>query len=121
MPAADNRDFLDFVLDQLSTLRRVSSRGMFGGIGLYAGDEFFGLIDDGRLYFYADASTRARYEARGMGPFEYAPGKVLKSYYAVPIDVLEDDAVLCDWAREAVDAHRRRPRPRERKKTRAKR
>jgi DNA transformation protein len=92
-----DQDFLVFVIDQLSGLRRVTSRRMFGGIGLYAGDEFFGLIDDGKLYFFTDAKTRKRYEARGIGPFEYAPGKVLKSYYEVPVDVLEDDAQLREW------------------------
>ncbi len=92
---------------------------MFGGIGLYAGDEFFGLIDEGTLYFYADATTRPRYEARGMGPFEYAPGKVLRSYYQIPIDILEDDASLVEWAREAVAVHKKKPRPRGKKKPHA--
>jgi DNA transformation protein and related proteins len=118
MPSEQNQGFLDFVLDQLSALRRVSGRRMFGGIGLYAGDEFFGLIDEGRLFFYADGTTRVRYEARGMGPYEYAPGKVLRSYYEVPVDILEDDAALVEWAREAVDAHKNKPR---RKRTTGKR
>ena len=119
MASKKNQDFLAFVLDQHSALRRVTSRRMFGGIGLYAGDEFFGLIDEGTLYFYADATTRPRYEARGMGPFEYAPGKVLKSYYQVPVDILEDDAALAEWAREAVEVHKKKPRSRGNKKTNA--
>jgi len=110
MPSTKNQDFLEFVLDQLSGLRRVTSRRMFGGIGLYCGDDFFALIDEGRLYFCTDETTRKRYEARGMKAFEYAPGKVLKSYYEIPVDVLEDDAELCDWAGEAVAVHRRKPR-----------
>jgi|SRR5688572_7772518 DNA transformation protein len=116
---AVDQGFLDFVLDQLSGLRRVSSRRMFGGIGLYSADEFFALIDDGRLYLYTDATTRPRYEAEGMRAFEYAPGQFLRSYYEIPVDVLEDDGSLCEWAREAVEAHRRKPRPRTRKKARA--
>jgi DNA transformation protein len=107
--AHKDQDFLAFVIDQLSGIRRVTSRRMFGGIGLYSGDEFFGLIDDGKLYFFTDVATRKRYEARGIGPFEYAPGKVLKSYYEIPVDVLEDDVALCDWAREAIEAHRSKP------------
>jgi DNA transformation protein len=116
MSAPKDQDFLEFVLDQLSALPRVTSRRMFGAIGLYCGEQFFALIDDGRLYFFADASTRARYEARGMGPFEYSPGKVMTSYYEIPVDVLEDDTELCEWAREAVAVHRnkssaRKPKP----------
>jgi hypothetical protein len=34
--------------------------------------------------------------------------QALKSYYEVPIDVLEDDVELCRWARAAVDVHRRK-------------
>ncbi|HEX5131871.1 MAG TPA: TfoX/Sxy family protein, partial [Candidatus Krumholzibacteria bacterium] len=48
------------------------------------------------------------YESRGMNPFEYAPGKVIKTYYQVPVDVLEDDAELSQWARAAVGAQKRR-------------
>jgi DNA transformation protein and related proteins len=109
MPAEQDRDFLAFVLDQLSGLRRVTARPMFGALGLYAGDDFFAIIDDGRLYLYADETTRARYEARGSGPFEYAPGMVLRSYYEIPVGVLEDDAELCEWARESVAMHRNKP------------
>ena len=92
---------------------------MFGGIGLYCGEEFFALIDEGRLYFCTNESSRTRYEARGIKPFEYAPGKVLRSYYEVPVDVLEDDVELCEWAREAVAVHRTKPigKRRSRKKT----
>jgi TfoX/Sxy family transcriptional regulator of competence genes len=32
----------------------------------------------------------------------------LKSYYEVPVDVLEDDAELCRWAKDAVAVHRRK-------------
>jgi DNA transformation protein len=107
--AVAEEDFLQFVLDQLAGLRRVTARPMFGALGLYAGDDFFAIIDDGRLYLYANETTRARYEARGSGPFEYAPGMVLRSYYEIPVDVLEDDAELCEWARESVAMHRNKP------------
>ena len=120
MASEKNRDFLVFVLDQMAGLRRVSAKPMFGGIGLYCGEDFFAVIDEGRLYFCTDETTRARYEARGTGPFEYAPGKVLRSYYEIPVDVLEDDIELCEWAREAVAVHRnkpsaRKPKPRRKK------
>lgn len=107
--AKKDEDFLEFVLDQLSGLRRVTSKRMFGGVGLYCDDEFFALLDEGRLYFYVDETTRPRYEAKGMRAFEYAPGKVMNAYWEIPIDVLEDDVALCEWAREAVAAHKKKP------------
>lgn len=108
MPSGKDADFLEFVLDQLSRIPAVTSRRMFGGIGLYQGPVFFAIIDEGKLYFVTDDETRAHYESRGMGPFEYAPGKVIRTYYEVPVDVLEDDTELQAWAREAVAAQKRR-------------
>lgn len=103
MPAHPDEDFLEFVLDQLSALRRVTSRPMFGCFGLYSGEDFFAIIDEGRLYFCTDDKTRAAYRKAGMKTFH-----ALKSYYEVPVDVLEDDVELCKWAREAVAVHRRK-------------
>ena len=108
MPSRKDQDFLEFVLDQLGRLPAVTSRRMFGGIGLYQGPVFFAIIDDGRLYFVTDESTRGRYESRGMEPFQYSPGKFIRTYYEVPVDVLEDDTELQSWAREAVAAQKRR-------------
>lgn len=103
-----DQDFLQFILDQLSGLPRVSHRRMFGAIGLYQGEHFIAIIDEGRLYFVTDEETRPRYEASGMKPFQYAPGKFLHTYYEVPVDVLEDDGTLRQWAREAAAAQKRR-------------
>ena len=74
---------LAFVLDQLAGLGDLRSRRMFGGVGLYCGDAFFGLIDDGILYLKVDDTTRARYTRRRLKPF--APGGMPSmSYYPVP-------------------------------------
>lgn len=108
MPPHKDQDFMEFILDQLSALKSVTSRRMFGGIGLYRADTFFAIIDEGRLYFVTDETTRTAYTECGMRPFQYAPGKFIHTYYEVPVDVLEDDRALADWARTAVDAQTRR-------------
>ncbi len=94
--------FRDFVLDQLRSLECVSCRSMFGGHGLYLGADFFGILHNGRLYFKTDETTRANYRNRGMGPFAPSEKQVLKSYYEVPEEVVEDDEELVSWAREAA-------------------
>jgi DNA transformation protein and related proteins len=104
---SQNEEFLEFVTDQLAGLRALSSRPMFGCIGLYSGDDFFAIIDEGRLYFVTDEQTRAGFVAARMQTFH-----ALKSYYEVPVDVLEDDVELGKWAHAAVAAQRRRGRPR---------
>ena len=92
----------------MANLRGVTTRRMFGAIGLYQGEHFFAIIDDGRLYFITNETTRLRYEQAGAKPFQYAPGKFLRTYYDVPVDVLEDDTMLCEWAREAVSVQQQK-------------
>jgi DNA transformation protein len=96
--------FKEFVLDQLGALPELRARAMFGAHGLYAGEKFFGILDEGRLFFKTDAVSAADYTARGMGPFTYeSRGKVLTmSYHEVPPDVLEQPQELVEWARRAM-------------------
>lgn len=96
--------FKEFVLDQLEALPELRAKAMFGGHGLYAGDHFFGICFDGRLYFKVDESTSAAYRDRGMGPFTYTKAKKIMTmkYYEVPPDVLENQVELAEWAARAI-------------------
>src|ERR1700690_2512111 len=99
-----NESFKAFVLDQLSALPDVRARAMFGAHGLYSGERFFGILDEGRLFFKTDAHSQTEYAARGMGPFTYEmKGRVMTmGYHEVPPDVLENPRELVDWARRAI-------------------
>ena len=100
--------FLAYVLDQLDGIDDVVSRPMFGGIGLYAGTVFFGIIFHDILYFKVDAQTRVEYERVGMKPFTpYAPRTTTMQYYEVPAGVLENGEDLTAWARKAIAAAER--------------
>ena len=104
-----NDGFRAFVLEQLArTTPGLRARSMFGGVGLYAGDLFFALMDDDVLYFKVDDHTRARFEELGMGPFrpEGDGGQVMQ-YFEVPAHVLEDAEALAPWATDAVEVARR--------------
>lgn len=96
--------FRAFVLDQLSTLPELRAKAMFGAHGLYSGDKFFGILDEGRLYFKTDAQSQTEYLSRGMGPFTYeTKGKVMSmAYHEVPPEVLEQPQELTLWARRAI-------------------
>ena len=103
MPAPMNdATFRDFVLDQLQRLGEVDCRRMFGSYGLYHDEVFFGILAQGRLYFKTNAVTRVSYVQRGMLPFRPNARQTLKSYYEVPVDILEDHEQLVLWARQAV-------------------
>ncbi len=96
-----------FVLDQLEGLQ-VTARSMFGGAGLYCGDDFFGIIASDVLYFKVDVSTRPAYEKAGMKPFKpYADRPTTMKYYAVPLSVVESSVELERWARAAIRVARR--------------
>jgi len=99
-----DESFKEFVLDQLSALPEVRAKAMFGAHGLYQADRFFGILDEGRLYFKVNMQSRAPYVERGMKPFAYQrKGRVMTmSYYEVPPDVLDNSAELVAWARRAV-------------------
>ena len=97
--------FKEFVLDQLGALPDVRARAMFGAHGLYSGGRFFGILDEGRLFFKTDAQSQANYIAHGMGPFTYEiKGHVMTmSYHEVPPDVLENREELVAWANRAIE------------------
>jgi DNA transformation protein len=99
--------FVDFVIDQLHRIKGVRRRRMFGAYGLYCGEIFFAIVDEGRLYFKTDDTTSGRYKQHGMAPFHPSPEVQLKKYFEVPVDILEDDEQLAEWAREAVDVGNR--------------
>ncbi|NGZ08808.1 MAG: TfoX family protein [Nitrospira sp. LK70] len=97
-----NDGFKDFILDQLTELNGVTIRAMFGGHGLYHRTTFFGILHTGRLYFKVSAATVPNYKERGMKPFRPNAKQTLKSFYEVPIDVIEDAEILTQWATVAV-------------------
>lgn len=102
MMIMNDETFRDFVLDQLQPLGEVDCRRMFGSYGLYHDGVFFAILSQGRLYFKTSTITRAAYVQRGMQPFCPNARQTLKSYYEVPVDILEDHEQLTCWARQAV-------------------
>ena len=94
--------FKDFILDQLSGLRGVTARAMFGGYGLYRNGTFFGIIHKGRLYFKVSPKTITFYKQHGMKPFRPNVKQTLKTYYEVPVEVMEDAARLTVWGQQAA-------------------
>ncbi|RPI56668.1 MAG: TfoX family protein [Lysobacterales bacterium] len=98
-------EFRDFVLDQLARLPQLRSKPMFGGVGLYSGDCFFGIVAADELFFKVDHTNRGAYEAAGSEPFRPVVARpVAMSYWRVPIEVLEDTGELAAWALAAIRA-----------------
>ena len=100
------------MLDQLSALPDVRAKAMFGAHGLYQDEHFFGILDEGRLFFKTDATSQADYVARGMAPFTYESKSrtLTMGYHEVPLEVLENPPELVAWARRAIQAAADKPR-----------
>lgn len=94
--------FLEFVLEQLQGLPGLRCKRMFGAYGLYAGEIFFAIVFDGRLYFKTNPDTLADFLARNSQALTPSEKQSLKNYREVPIDILEDRGQLLQWASKAT-------------------
>jgi DNA transformation protein len=119
MPVTD--DFREFVLEQLGRVVQVEWKRMFGGVGLYAGELFFALIDDDIVYFKIGDQNRADFERAGSRPFRPygADGPASANYFELPVDVLEDVDALRIWTEKAVAAAQTAATRKRKKKPRA--
>ena len=97
--------FKTYVVEQLGRLRPdIRTRAMFGGVGIYAGERFFALIDDDVLYLKVDDLNRPEFEKEGMGPFQpFGPGGEVMQYYELPAGLLDEPEALAPWVEGAID------------------
>lgn len=103
-----DESFKDFVLDQLQGLPDVADRRMFGSFALYQEQTCFGVVSKGKLYFKIDEATVVEYRKRKMKPFRPNAKQTIKSYYQVPVDVLENSDELCEWGKRAVESQKKK-------------
>lgn len=123
---AVSESFKTYVVEQLTRLRPdIRARAMFGGIGIYAGERFFALIDDDALYLKVDDLNRPDFEKEGMGPFQpFGPGGEVMQYYELPAGLLDEPDALAPWVEGAIEvaarakSRRRSPAPAKAKKKR---
>jgi DNA transformation protein and related proteins len=109
MSVSDN--YRTYIVEQLAALPALSTRRMFGGLGIYSDAWFFALIDDDVLFFKVDDSNRDDYVSRGMKAFMPFPGQPSLGYFQVPPDVIEEAEELARWARRSVDVAKNKKGP----------
>ena len=100
-------NYRTYIVEQLAALPGLSTRRMFGGLGLYSGEWFFALVDDDVLFFKVDDANREDYVSRGMKAFMPMPNKASMGYFQVPEDVIEAADDLARWARRSVEVAQR--------------
>jgi DNA transformation protein len=106
MSAADEKEFVSYVVDLMQSIGPVYAKRMFGGHGIFLDGLMFALVADGALYLKADSESEGEFRSIGLGPFSYRKkGKeATLSYFMAPEETLEDHEQMSAWARKAYDA-----------------
>jgi DNA transformation protein len=106
MKQKSNKEFCEYVLDQLSEIDGLKAKAMFGGFGIYSEGIIFALIiGDGTLYFKVNDFNRPDFLEIGSKPFEYKNknGKdVVMPYFEIPPHLLEDKEQILLWAKKSI-------------------
>ena len=96
-----------WVQEALEPLGAVTLRKMMGGATLYLDGTIFAILDEGEIWFKADAETDAIWDAEGCERFSvtFKDGRVdTMNYRRAPADVYDDPEAMQRWARLAVEA-----------------
>jgi DNA transformation protein and related proteins len=107
MPSSN--EFVELVMEQMSSIDRVRAKRMFGGVGIYQGDLFFGIIDDDQLYFKADEKTVGEFTSRGLTLFSITmrDKTMTMQYYQAPAEVFDRVEAMVEWANKGIAAAKR--------------
>lgn len=92
--------------DLFAPVGPVSTRRMFGGIGVYRDGMMFALVADDVVYLKADRESGQALEQAGSEPFSYeGKGRLVRtSYWRLPDEAHEDPDRLKEWAERALAA-----------------
>ncbi len=98
-------EFRDYVLDQLRGIGEFETKNMFGGTAVLINGAAFAKIKHGSLWLKADKENVDNFAEMGMPQYTYGKDNSRKlNFYETPADVLEDQDVLVQWAKEAYGA-----------------
>ena len=115
---AKSSAFVDYILECLSPLGRVTSRAMFSGHNVALDGLTFGLIFDDVLYLKTDAQTLEAFTSAKLEPFTFEKqGELVTTSYRQAPDVLEDWEAFEPWVTGALEAARRAKKPKVKKRT----
>jgi TfoX/Sxy family transcriptional regulator of competence genes len=89
---ASNKNFLDFVLDQINHAGEISAKMMFGEYGVYSDGKLFGLIADNQLFIKPTEGGR-----NFIGDVVEAP-----PYEGAKLSFLIENLEDSDWLSELV-------------------
>jgi len=112
--------FFQFVEELFEPLAPLKIKRMFGGAGVWSGDQIFAILADDVIYLKSDPELRAELEAEGGEVFVWTNPKTGKTnemqYVSLPSAALDDPEEATLWARKALDVGLKASKPKPRKK-----
>jgi DNA transformation protein len=103
-------ELIEHYAELLAPIGAVESKRMFSGAGFSQGGFTFAMLIQEELYMRVDDETRPRFEAAGCEPFSYTAKDrtvVVKRYYTLPDDAVDNAERLVELGEEALAAARR--------------
>ncbi|MEM8634053.1 MAG: TfoX/Sxy family protein [Pseudomonadota bacterium] len=99
--------FHDFVDELFAPLEPLKIKKMFGGAGVWSGDQIFAILADDVIYLKVDPNLRAELEGEGGEIFIWTNPKTgvmnEMQYVSLPTSALDDHEEAAMWARKALD------------------
>ena len=89
-------ELASYVEEQLAFLGRISTKSIFGGIGIFVDERLLGIVMDDKLYLHTDASNLDAYQERGMPQFKPYPNAfdLTTDHHQVPAEIVDDPVQL---------------------------
>ena len=100
---AVQKEYIDFVIDQLELIQPFETKKMFGGVGFFKEGKMFAMIGGNQFRLKVDESNKGAFEEAGMKPYQSSTKKKGMPYWEVPVSILEDKDKLCEWAKKSIE------------------
>jgi len=103
-----SKEYLQYVLDLVSSVGDVRTRRMFGGVLLKVGDKQLGILIDETMYFkVVDPEQQEQYKNKGSVQFTYTRKDkknpvVIKNWWSVPDDAMDNREEMVRLAEEVL-------------------
>jgi DNA transformation protein len=91
---------LSKLMKQLSNVRKITGRKMFGGIGIFSEKVMFALIYNEQLFFRSTQKIAHKYSNESI-QFQYPPRNSKMPYWSVSDKIMKDESKLVSWAQNA--------------------
>ena len=105
-----DQGLVDWITEALEPVGRITMRKMMGAATLYCDGAIFAVVDEGEVWFKADAESDAQWDEAGCERFTVTEkdGRVLTmNYRRAPADVYDDADAMRQWASLAIAAGHR--------------